>query len=208
MQMSQCCPFILLHLKVIYKRLLKLSWIDQILFYAKDVNAFNWGYCKLIISILVATLFNAKKTHEMLKQEIILFPKQEGRAIRCLSGYISPLSAIRHRWIRGQEIHQNSLCSTWYTKEPLRISDSELCLWPSTLGPISSSTRPAWCELINHPSRLTGQTLTYSALYLRSVSLQPFISAITSQSHFWNATFLSTSVLFHLTELRCESQAL
>lgn len=38
-------------------------------------------------------------------------------------GYISPRGAIRHQRVRGRKIHQNSLCSVRYTKEPLRIRD-------------------------------------------------------------------------------------
>lgn len=99
---------------------------------------------------------------------VISFPKQDGRALRRLSGYISPRSTIRHLRVRGRGIHQNSLCSTRYTKEPLRISDSVLCLWLSTLRPISSSPRSAWREFINHSSRLTEPPLTHSTLYLLS----------------------------------------
>lgn len=90
---------------------------------------------------------------------------------RLPSGYISPQSAIRHQRVRGQEIHQNSLCSLRYTEEPLRIRDSLLCLWLSTLRPIPSSPRPAWCELINHSNGLTRQTITHTALFLHFLSL-------------------------------------
>lgn len=38
-------------------------------------------------------------------------------------GYISPRNAIRHQRVRGRKIHQNSLCSVRYTKEPLGIRD-------------------------------------------------------------------------------------
>lgn len=88
------------------------------------------------------------------------------------SGYISPRSAIRHQRVRGREIHQNSLCSVRYTKEPLRIRDGLLCLWLSTLRPIPSSPRPAWCELINHSNGLTWQTIAYTALLLHFLSVQ------------------------------------
>lgn len=88
------------------------------------------------------------------------------------SGYISPRSAIRHQRVRGREIHQNSLCSVRYTKEPLRIRDGLLCLWLSTLRPIPSSPWPAWCELINHSNGLTWRAITYTALLLHSLSLQ------------------------------------
>ena len=57
--------------------------------------------------------------------------------------------------VRGRPIHQNSLCSARYTKEPLRISDGPLCLWLSTLRAIPSSPSTAWCELINHSNELS-----------------------------------------------------
>lgn len=88
------------------------------------------------------------------------------------SGYISPQSAIRHQRVRGREIHQNSLCSVRYTKEPLRIRDGLLCLWLSTLRPIPSSPRLAWCELINHSNGLTWQTITCTVLLLHSLSVR------------------------------------
>lgn len=61
-------------------------------------------------------------------------------------------------------IHQNSLCSMRYTKEPLRIRDGLLCLWLSTLGPLPSTPAPAWCELISHPSGLARRTITCTPL--------------------------------------------
>lgn len=91
----------------------------------------------------------------MRKQESSSSPKQDGGGDLLPPGYISPQSAIRHQKVRGREIHQNSLCSVRYTKEPLRIRDGPLCLWLSTLRPIPSSCSPAWCELINHSNGLT-----------------------------------------------------
>lgn len=107
----------------------------------------------------------------MMKQESISSPKQDGQAIRCLLVTFPLRTPIRHQRVRGRKIHQNSLCSVRYTKEPLRISDGLLCLWLSTLRPIPSSPGPAWCELINHSNGLTWQTITYTAL-LHALSLQ------------------------------------
>lgn len=63
------------------------------------------------------------------------------RAIRSLLVTFPPRtpSVIRGSGVGG--IHQNSLCSVRYTKEPLRIRDGLLCLWLSTLGPLPSSPR-------------------------------------------------------------------
>lgn len=113
------------------------------------------------LSAAPATPRDGKRKHETMT--LVSFPKQDGRALRCLRGYISPRSAIRHLRVRGRGIHQNSLCSTRYTKEPLRVSDSVLCLWPSTLRPISSSPRRAWRELIKRSSPHTLHSL--SALF-------------------------------------------
>lgn len=85
------------------------------------------------------TIYIMAKKRGMMKQQSISFPKQDSQAIRCLLVTFPPQSAIRHQRVRGQEIHQNSLCSVRYTKEPLRIRDGLLCLWPSTLRPIPSS---------------------------------------------------------------------
>lgn len=90
-----------------------------------------------------------------MKQQRVSLPKQDGRGDLLPSGYISLQSVIRHQRVKGREIHQNSLCSVRYTKEPLRIRDGLLCLWPSTLGAIPSSPQPAWCELIIHSGELT-----------------------------------------------------
>lgn len=72
-------------------------------------------------------------------------------------GYVSPQSAIHHQGVRGQEIHQNSLCNVRYTKEPLRIRGSLLCLWPPTLRPWPSSPVKA-CSMWAHQPFWWAQT--------------------------------------------------
>lgn len=66
-----------------------------------------------------------KKTRKIgiMDREAILSPKQESRAIRSLPATFPLRAAIRHQGVRGRKIHQNSLCSARYTKEPLRIRD-------------------------------------------------------------------------------------
>lgn len=58
-----------------------------------------------------------------MDQEAILSPKQEGRGEPQPPSYISPQGTIRRQRVRGRKIHQNSLCSGRYTKEPLWIRD-------------------------------------------------------------------------------------
>lgn len=116
------------------------------------------------------------------------------------SGYISPQSAIRHQRVRGREIHQNSLCSVRYTKEPLRIRDGLLCLWLSTLRPIPSSPGPAWCELINHSKGLTWQSVTYTALSLHSLSLQLRTHQIVIRAYF---SYTSEYSYFYICSFPC-----
>lgn len=109
-----------------------------------------------------------KKT-EMMKQESVFSPKQDGQAIRCLLVTFPLRAPSVIKGSRGRAIHQNSLCSVRYTKEPLRISNGPLCLWLSTLRPIPSSPGPAWCELINHSNELTRRALAYTAPSLHSL---------------------------------------
>ena len=111
---------------------------------------------------------------KMMKQQSISLPKQDGQAIFCLWLHFPSehQSIIRGSGVRGQGIHQNSLCSMRYTKEPLRIRVGLLCLWLSTLRPIPSSPWPAGCELINHSKGLKWLTITYTALLLLSLTLQ------------------------------------
>lgn len=101
-----------------------------------------------------------KKKLEWWSKSPFHHPNRMARAIRSLL-VTFPLrtpSVIRGSGVGG--IHQNSLCSVRYTKEPLRIRDGLLCLWLSTLGPLPSSPAPAWCELISHPSGLARRTIT------------------------------------------------
>lgn len=83
--------------------------------------------------------------------EFISRAKQDGRADPQPLWLHFPLGAPSIRHGRGQRsagIHQNSLCSVRYTKEPLRIRGGPLCLRLPTLGPLPSAAAPPRCELV------------------------------------------------------------
>lgn len=152
-------------------------------------------HCRTITRHTETEYIMAKKT-AMTRQETISSSKQDGQTTRCLLVTFPLRAPSVIGGVRGREIHQNSLCRVRYTEEPLRIRDGLLCLWLSTLRPIPSSPRPAWCELINHSNGLTRQTVPHAALH----RCTPFLRSPTHSRgesnrgvlslHFWELLLL------------------